>query len=56
MSLSPTTRGLRLIRATLAPSITVPPPGIGGPETLLVTDTNQPIATETGARLITETA
>ena len=56
MSLSPTARGLRLIRATHSPSVTLPPPTDGGPQTLLVTDANDQIATETGARIITETA
>jgi hypothetical protein len=56
MSLSPTARGLRLIRATHSPSITLPPPAGVGPQTLLITDANDQIATETGARIITETA
>ena len=56
MSLSPTARGLRLIRATLSPPVTLPPPTGIGSQTLLVTDANDQIATETGARIITETA
>jgi hypothetical protein len=55
MALSPTARGLRLIRASRSPSITLPPPNVAT-GTLLVTDANEPIATEAGARLITETA
>ena len=55
MALSPTARGLRLIRASRSPSITLPPPN-GATQTLLVTDTNERIATEEGVHLITETA
>ncbi len=56
MSLSPTARGLRLIRSTRSAPITLPPPGGGSTQPLLVTDANEPIATETGDRIITETA
>lgn len=56
MALAPTARGLRTIRATRSPSITVPPPTEVGTQALLVTDANDEIATETGARIITETA
>jgi hypothetical protein len=55
MAFSPTARGLRLIRASRSPSITLPPPNVAT-ETLLVTDANEQIATEAGVRLITETA
>jgi hypothetical protein len=55
MWLSPTSRGLRLVRATRSPLITLPPPAPGGPQALLVTDTQDEITTETGARIITET-
>ena len=56
LSLSPTARGLRLIRSTRSAPITLPPPAGGSAQTLLVTDTNDPIVTETGASIITETA
>lgn len=56
MSLSPTARGLRLIRSTNSPPLTLPPTPGGSIQTLLVTETNEPIVTETGARIITETA
>lgn len=56
MSLSPTARGLRLIRATQSLSVILPPPTGVVQQTLLVTDANDQIVTETGARIITETA
>jgi len=55
-SLSPTARGLRLIRSTRSTPIVLPPPGGGSTAPLLVTETNQAIVTESGARIITETA
>ena len=56
MSLSPTARGLRLIRSTRSAPIVLPPPGGGGTVPLLVTESNDAIVTESGARIITETA
>lgn len=52
ISLAPTARGLRLIRATRSVTIALPPPA--GPTTLLVTDTSEPIVTEAGFNLTTE--
>jgi hypothetical protein len=56
MSLSPTARGLRLIRSTHSAPITLPPDAGGSTQTLLVTETNDPIVTETGVSISTETA
>lgn len=51
MGLSPTARGLRLIRSTRSPAITVPPPA-GGQPLMLVTEAQAPIGTETGATIV----
>ncbi len=56
MSLSPTARGLRLIRSTHSAPIILPPSPGGGTQPLLVTETGHLMVTETGARIITETA
>ena len=56
MSLSPTARGLRLIRSTRSAPITLPLETGGSTQPLLVTETNEALVTETGARIITETA
>lgn len=53
--LSPTARGLRLIRATRSPRITLPPP-TGNQPVLLATEANEHIITESGAGIIMETA
>lgn len=51
MSLAPTARGLRLVRATRSPVIETPP--AAGPAALLVTEANEPIVTETSIQLAT---
>lgn len=56
MSLSPTARGLRLIRSSRSAPITLPPGPGGSTQPLLVTETNEALVTETGARIITETS
>jgi hypothetical protein len=51
MSLAPTARGLRLVKATRSPVIVLPPST--NQAALLVTDTNDPIVTEISAQLAT---
>ncbi|MEZ5865716.1 MAG: hypothetical protein R3D25_17225 [Geminicoccaceae bacterium] len=51
MTLAPTARGLRLIKATRSPRIELP--SSAGPAALLVSDTDEPIVTETGVQLAT---
>jgi len=56
LALSLTASGLRLLRPTHAPRITVPQPPVGGSETALVTESAASIVTETAILIITEVA
>lgn len=56
MALSPTARGLRLIRSSRSAPVTLPSAPGGSTQPLLVTETHAAIVTETGASISTETA
>jgi hypothetical protein len=56
LSLSLTTRGLRLIRSAQGQRVSLPQPPEDGSPTLLVTETGASIVTETAIHIITETA
>ena len=55
-SLSPTAKSLRLTRSTRSPTIALPPGAGATPQSLIVTEAGDMLATETGARITTETA